>query len=356
MKKIILPILPNRPIKKNEKTKEGYFLLKKFYKHGYVKNMLFDNKSIKYDKKYQNDQSNSMLFRKHMLHSYGILKRRFPKKSKLVEVGCGKGAFLEIVKNDNYFDYKGFDETYEGSNKNIQARNLNDKDRIFADIIVLRHTLEHINSPLKFLDLLKKIFPKNSSIFIEVPQFNWIKQNKVLFDFTYEHVNYFTTKSLCAFFSKTEAYGNFFNDQYQYCIAKLDNLENKNIKKYEIKKNWKEFDFNIYLNSFKKNVSNFINFSNIWIWGGSTKGVLFLKHLADLEPKLYKNVRAVIDINKKKQNFFTPSTNVKIYPPKKLFNDLKKNDLIIVMNPNYIPEVKQMIFKNTKKKIIVTSV
>ena len=46
MKKIILPILPNRPIKKNEKTKEGYFLLKKFYKHGYVKNMLFDNKSI----------------------------------------------------------------------------------------------------------------------------------------------------------------------------------------------------------------------------------------------------------------------------------------------------------------------
>lgn len=355
MKKIILPILPNKPLKKNSKTKEGYFLLKQYYKYGYVKNVLFRDNLIKYDKNYQNDQSNSLLFQKHMMHIYKIIKNNFPKNSNLVEVGCGKGAFLDIVKKDSYFNYKGFDATYEGKDKNINARNLNTKDKISADIIVLRHTLEHINSPLKFLNFLKKIFPKTSSIFIEVPQFEWIIKNKVLFDFTYEHVNYFTSKSLCSLFSKTRLHGNVFNNQYQFCIANINQLKNTDIKSYEKKKNWNEFNFSSYIKFFKKKIEHLKYYNNIWIWGGSTKGVIFLKHLSDLRPNLFKKISGVIDINKKKQGLFTPSTKIKIYPPKKLFVSINKGDLILVMNPNYIFEIKKLILKKIKEKVKIST-
>ena len=351
MKKITLPVLPNTPLKKKNKTKEGYFLLKQFYKYGHVKNVLFRNDLVKYDKKYQNDQSNSLTFQKNMNFVYKILKENFPKKSNLVEVGCGKGAFLSIVKKDNYFNYKGFDETYEGKDKNIHARKLNAKEKIFADIIVLRHTLEHIDSPLKFLNFLKKIFPENSSIFIEVPQFEWIVKNKVLFDFTYEHVNYFTSKSLRSLFSKTKLHGNIFKNQYQFCIANLNKLKHEDIKLYEDKKNWNEFNLSNHIKSFKKKVEYLKNYNNIWIWGGSTKGVMFLKHLSDLRPDLFKKISGVIDINKKKQGLFTPSTKIKIYSPNKLFGNTVKVDLILVMNPNYVFEIKKTLLNKMKRKV-----
>ena len=45
-------------------------------------------------------------------------------------------------------------------------------------MVVLRHVLEHIPKPYEFLLLLKSVF-KKSKIYIEVPEFNWIKKIKL---------------------------------------------------------------------------------------------------------------------------------------------------------------------------------
>ena len=99
-------------------------------------------------------------------------------------------------------------------------------------------------------------------------------------------------KSLCSLFSKTRLHGNVFNNQYQFCIANINQLKNTDIKSYE-KKNWNEFNFSIILNSLKK-IEHLKYYNNIWIWGGSTKGVIFLKHLSDLRPNLFKKISGVI--------------------------------------------------------------
>jgi hypothetical protein len=39
-------------------------------------------------------------------------------RDSLVEVGCGKGLFLEMLLTEG-FDIDGFDPTYEGSNSRI---------------------------------------------------------------------------------------------------------------------------------------------------------------------------------------------------------------------------------------------
>ena len=58
------------------------------------------------------------------------------------------------------------------------GRYLNSDDRIEADIVVLRHTLEHIKNPFDFLKMLRDIFGDEAFVFIEVPQFNWIEKKQ----------------------------------------------------------------------------------------------------------------------------------------------------------------------------------
>ena len=345
MKKISLPILPNAPLSALKSSNyEGEFKLRRHRKLQFVENVLFHTKKITYKSTYQNDQSNSELFRSHMTKVYHKIKNNFPKGSKLVEVGCGKGRFLEIVKYDDHFDYRGFDTSYEGKDNKIENRYLTEKDRIQADVVVLRHTLEHIPSPHKFLLLLSKIFPSKALIFIEVPQLDWIEKNQVLFDFTYEHVNYFNTYSLCSFFSEVIEKGNFFGGQAQYLLAKFNSLDLSTWKNYTDSNAWEKYDFSCYYDAFRKLTNPFKKFKKIWIWGGATKGVLFLKHLSNCDKKLFKSILGVVDINPMKQGNFTPSTLIKIVSPKTFFcESVNKDDIVIVMNPNYFSEVKDLI-------------
>ncbi|MCB0475713.1 MAG: methyltransferase domain-containing protein [Flavobacteriaceae bacterium] len=354
MKVIKLPTIPNSPVKNGESSKEGDFLLKKFGSFGFVQNILFDESIIDYDEKYQNNQSISTIFQNHMNSVYQLLKTNFPKGSKLVEVGCGKGSFLDIVRIDGHFQYKGYDKTYEGDDENIEARYLVHSDTMEADVVVLRHTLEHIKEPYLFLKFLCNVFiNKETYIFIEVPQFGWIEENNIIFDFTYEHVNYFNKESLCSLFSQVDGYGDLFAGQYQYCLARLNSLVGSEWTSFNEEAKWSDFDFNEYVEKFRSNVTPLYNFERIWVWGGATKGVLFLKHLSDLFPEIFCKVVGVVDINPKKQGLFTPSTNIEIVPPSRLFFNSQNGDGVIVMNPNYIDEVEKEIQQNVKKSVKV---
>ena len=71
----------------------------------------------------------------------------------------------------------------------------------------------------------------------------------------------------------------------------------------KIKKIGMSLIYQIILNLLKKKVEYLKNYNNIWIWGGSTKGVMFLKHLSDLRPDLFKKISGVIDINKKNKGY-----------------------------------------------------
>ena len=355
MKVLKLPVLPNSPVLYNSEVLEGEFLLKKFGSFEFVKNVRFDSSLIKYDENYQNNQGDSLVFRTHMNKVYSLIKSKFVKGSRLIEVGCGKGAFLEIVKEDGYFDYAGYDAAYEGGDEKIHSRYLTEEDSLIADVIVLRHTLEHVESPYKFLKLLNKIFNSDALIFIEVPQFEWIENNKVLFDFTYEHVNYFTTRSLCSLFSKVLSYGDLFNGQYQFCLAKLDSISKYEWEYSDIESQWSDYEFDGYIDRFLSDVKFLDSCDRIWVWGGATKGVLFLKYFSELKPHGFEKVVSVVDINEKKQSLFTPSTNLKIISASEMFDLCCEGDAVLVMNPNYLNEVKALIEENVSYELEVFS-
>ena len=202
-------------------------------------------------------------------------------------------------------------------------------------MIILRHTLEHINRPLKFLKDIDIATSNNAMIFIEVPCFDWIVKHKAFWDIFYEHCNYFTSECLRNLFKKSK-HALFFNDQYQYILASLDDLEFTAQKAARIYKNSTE--------SFMNNISNCRNFVNshpgLIVWGAGAKGVTFVNIM---DPGC-KNISCVVDINPKKQNKYVAKTAHNIISPEEL--DKFNGGDILVMNENYVEEVKLTINKN----------
>ena len=339
---LVVPIMPNRPLKSlSDNEIFGEILLRKNLVNGLIENESFNSNIVSYDTDYHGNQSLSLTFKNHMSDVLKILKQNCPEGSKFVEIGCGKGDFLELIQKDKTFKIYGYDKSYNGNNKAIQKRFLIPSDKIDADLVILRHVIEHIQKPHEFLKFLYDIFGA-VDIFIEAPEVNWIISNNAFFNITYEYVNYFSQKSLAEFFLTFKKQGLFFGKQYQYIFANLKELK---YSEYSVSYNsnkWLKINFyDLFPNLI--NVFDQINIltkkNSLYVWGGGTKGVLFCHHLKQLNPALFEKVVAVIDISKMKQNKFLPSTHLSIISEEKFFSLQNGNEYIIIMNKIYENEI-----------------
>jgi 2-polyprenyl-3-methyl-5-hydroxy-6-metoxy-1,4-benzoquinol methylase len=84
---------------------------------GLIYNSAFSPGLVVYDKNYDNEQGNSIFFQQHLNVVADMIEDIIGKNS-IVEVGCGKGLFLEILLKRG-FDIYGFDPTYTGDNPRI---------------------------------------------------------------------------------------------------------------------------------------------------------------------------------------------------------------------------------------------
>lgn len=339
-----VPIIPNRPLKfPGEAEAFGKMSLRRNLRNDLIENASFDPRLIEYDTDYQNNQSLSASFEAHMRKVLDILKARYPKGSKLVEVGCGKGDFLEMLQADGSFVASGYDGAYEGNNPVIEKRFLSASDRLDADLVILRHVLEHIKRPHEFLRLLSEIF-RSADIYIEVPDFGWIEKHQAFFDITYEHVNYFTPLSLSNLFSSVKERGLLFGDQYQFVVAAF---EDANIDEYEraydAEQDWQALDFEALFPGFQAAILDLERSSTdrpVYIWGAATKGVMFCHHLQRLRPTVFARVQAAIDINPMKANRYMPSVHLPIFDVDTFCDQAGGNELVVIMNPNYRDEIE----------------
>ena len=261
--------------------------------NGFVFSADFSDSLIDYDSHYQNEQSNSAYFRKHLDNVVEIMEHNKCLDGKVVEIGCGKAFFMDMLLQKG-IDIIGFDPTYEGESPKVIKDFFSDKYAdVGAELIILRHTLEHISKPFDFIKTVAKANNYKGKIYIEVPTFEWILANNASEDIFYEHCNYFTLETLQQFFYKSVG-GHFFNGQYIYVIADLadvkNEIEKKNIIPYEVK--------------FKERIEEYKNLikpsESYAIWGAGAKGSTFL----NLIDKQCQKIKLVIDINpKNKINF-----------------------------------------------------
>jgi len=299
---------------------------------GFIFNKVFEPHIMNYDVHYQNEQSNSDIFKNHLKYVLQLLKSFGLENKKVVEVGCGKAVFFEMMQKDG-IDCWGFDPTYEGSDSRIKKEYFDETQKgISADVIVMRHTLEHITQPFSFLHTIAKANDYKGYLFIEVPTFDWIVSKNAFWDIFYEHCNYFTEQSLAVMFDDAIT-GNFFGGQYIYLWADLGKLR-ATIPDGVVFTKRSSLTFENRLEEYRRLLNGSGSFA---IWGAGAKGSTFL-NLLDKKREL---VQYVIDINPAKQNKFIAGTGHPIVSPDILFQKPVNN--ILVMNENYLEEIKAAV-------------
>ena len=167
-------------------------------------------------------------------------------------------------------------------------------------------------------------------ILIEVPDFEWIKKKQAFWDIYYEHCNYFTPQTLAALFRRSDSWC-LFDGQYQGLIADLADLRQTVHRDHRPKRGYKFPDTRpTYAHQLPDE-------GLVFVRGASSKGVTFLNHM---DPERQR-VEALIDINPKKQGRFIPTTGQQIRPPDYLDEISDTAMTILVVNPNYLAEIKE---------------
>lgn len=327
-----LPIFQNQMYASSNEAKncpQGGIKLVEDQLTGLVYNKAFDPSLMVYDSSYQNEQGVSPLFLNHLKQVSDLVLRYLGDKA-VIEVGCGKGLFLEIL-SQNGCDVTGFDPTYEGQSEKIQKQYFSPDIGMKAKGLVLRHVLEHIQDPYNFLNLLKSANGGGGRIYIEVPCFDWICEHDAWFDIFYEHVNYFRLKDFYRMFGSIIDSGHLFGGQYLYVVADLSTLQEPLLDS----QNPVQFPEN-----FGKSLIKKVKFSSggVAVWGGASKGVIFALY----SERAGRSVDIVIDINPAKQGKYLPLTGILVQSPDTALKSLPHGSSIVVMNSNYLEEIKLM--------------
>jgi hypothetical protein len=358
MPRLLVPTVPNSPLSTREDAQAyGEIALRRNAALNFIENAAFDPGIMRYDGNYQNSQAFSGHFLDHMQNVVQLLKRHFPKNASATEVGCGKGDFLQLLERDGHFAVRGYDATYEGTDPAIEARYLTAADRVDSDLVILRHVLEHVPQPHAFLDMLAGVFGR-STIYIEVPNLDWIIENETFFDITYEHVNYFSPESLANLFAPgavIEA-GLLFEGQYQYVLADLSRLSASFPAEY-VDAPWEPVAFDELFPHLQATIERveaaLAGGREGYLWGAATKGCMFLVHCAGRK-NLTGNIKFAIDVNPGKCGKFLPGSLVPIVPPADFFANASREGLLIVSNPNYYDEIVYEVSKSRLRDMEVT--
>lgn len=321
--------------------------------NGFICNKLFDNSKMYYDENYDNLVP-SEFHKNYYSKIIKFLDESYLNHSNpvILDIGCGKGNFLmqTIEELDKNVKGIGIDPSYEGAlmlnegrllfiREYFNKEHLNNIDNI--SLIILRHTLEHIENPTSFLKQLFQLFDsnkyKNIPIFIEVPDVDWIFDNKCYWDFFYEHVNYFSKYSLFNCIKEAGGYvesiKNEFGDQYLWAQAIINHeIENKNNP--FILKDYSNSVFNELIERYNNKIKKNSEASEIVIWGMASKGIIYSLIANNLNTK----IDYYVDVNLNKQEKYIPKIGKKIVSPENLPKDKKLS--IICMNPNYTEEIR----------------
>ena len=331
-----LPVFQNRIFHSEEDARNcvtGDVVLEQDVVTGLISNKAFRPELMKYDADYHNEQGLSSVFQSHLQNVAEIVLKHFSGLS-LIEVGCGKGGFLESLQALG-FEITGLDPAYEGTNPRILKEYFSASAGLKGEGIILRHVLEHVPDPVAFLAKICEANGGKGRIYIEVPCFDWICDRRAWFDIFYEHVNYFRLSDFHRMFGTVYEAGRIFDGQYLYVVADLVTLRVPAAGEGD------RFEFPPhFLDSVTRHAAELMDrkSSPPVIWGAASKGVIFALFMA----RAGAGVGAVIDINPAKQGKFMPVTGLQVRSPGEALKTMPAGSEILVMNGNYLEEIKTL--------------
>jgi 2-polyprenyl-3-methyl-5-hydroxy-6-metoxy-1,4-benzoquinol methylase len=269
------------------------------------------------------------------------------KKKKIIEIGCGKGAMLDIFKKAGTYpfgmEWNVNSIAYGGkNNKNIIRGFIEDVKKIPLgpfDGFVCYNFLEHLPDPNKAIKNIFNNIKDNALGVITVPNFSYLLKTNCFYEFVPDHLLYFKKKNIKYLFKRNsfqiiecKTINN--DNDIQIIVKKITNNKNIEIKKRKTKrlnllKKYKKVE-----NLIKNLKSIVIEYKNnnkkIAVWGAGhrTLALLSLSNLHEIE--------YIIDSADFKQGKYAPILHKKIVHPD--FLRTNKVDLLIIMVPGIYPD------------------
>lgn len=315
------------------------------------------NNQLSYKTQYDANRSFSKKFDQYLNNVISFLETNIFKKNtvnNILEIGFGDGIFLKKLSELKKYNFKkilGFDPSTNLSKKNkikkirLFKKYYTRKDIVKPDLVILRHTLEHISDVRNFIKLLLHEKPK--FLFIEVPCKSFVYKGNIHY-YSNEHCSYFDYYSL-QFLLKDLGYKT-------VNIKKVFNGENliaiftKSEEKINLLKNPKSPIPKYNLSDIQNKIFKNFNFKYDFLWGAAGKGVTLLNVL-NIN---YKKVPYIIDVNKNIQGKFICLAGTEIISPNSLSKYVHKKSKIFVMNKVYRNEIKNILSRlKLKNKVFV---
>jgi SAM-dependent methyltransferase len=324
---------------------------------GFIFNHLFDEAVMGYSTNFEESQHFSSTFNAFAKRLACEVAEKCAIDGRYVlEIGCGKGEFLRELCTAGNATGLGIDPGYRADEGRSIA---NDKvkfitdffsekyEHLDADVVVCRHTLEHIASVANFVRSIRTMIGNRSdtSVFFETPDAKRVLAEGAFWDIYYEHCSYFSPGAHARLF-RQEGFDVtelclVFDDQYIVQYAKPE--PRRSAARFALEQDLAEMHRLVV--EFPERVKEVqdswrIRVRSAWkdgqrivLWGGGSKAVSFVTSLG-----LTEEIAAAVDINPYKQGKFMPGTGHPVIAPKDLVG--QPPDLVIVMNPIYVSEIK----------------
>lgn len=319
---------------------------------GHLFNLAFDPALMDYTQQYENSLHFSPRFQSYAQSLATRLVDRYDLRGKtIIEIGSGKGDFLRLICDIGHNRGVGFDPSYEpqpGDEDNPQVTFIQEyysPAHYKADCICCRHVLEHVEFPHDFVSSVRQsIGDRETVVYFEVPNAAYTLRDLGIWDLIYEHYSYFSAPSLAKLFTQSgfeiQELAESFGGQYlgiearavsQPTVLDTDlSLLSAHVTAFASRYHEKVALWRQALAEIAANGHRAV------IWGGGSKGVTFLNILNAADVIGY-----VVDINPRKQGKYVAGTGQQIVAPD--FLKSYRPDLVIIMNPLYGDEIRQMM-------------
>jgi SAM-dependent methyltransferase len=320
---------------------------------GFITNVAFRPELLEYGDAYENDQTHSTAYTAHSDTFLTLLLEQGVRNKFVMEVGCGQGQFLKRLCAEGPNRGVGFDPAYRGPDTldGVPATFVRELlcgqvPREAPDLLVCRHVLEHVADPMLLLQDVRAALGRSARLAFEMRTVDWILEQTIVQDLYYEHCSYFTPDSLRFAFERA-GFTNFkatraFGGQYMWATADWVRgltpptprpTPGRSValaERYRLQEVAQ-------IASLRSNLERLRASGPVAVWGAGAKGVTYLNVL-DPECVL---VACAVDINSRKQGRYVAGTGHPIICP----DQLRAHGVssVVVMNPNYVDEVRAAI-------------
>ena len=322
----------------------------------YIGNRTYDSSKIHFTE-YNYSQHHSPKYQHYIKSLVSDLSESYHLRNKtVVDVGCGKGYFLnELCKGGQNRGF-GIDPSYKVTAEvSVDQENLTFiKDfysekyaYINGDFVSCRHVIDELEWPKRFVSPLKGALRENedSLVFLELPNGLTTFKKELFWNIGYAKRSWFTPASLSTFIQycgfQVVHVKELFDDQYLGIVGKINfsNSAPDSIAGEVLS------EMNTLLKKFADNFKNEIEHwekkietleganEQIIIWGAGMRGLNFLNKFANK-----KVIPAIVDINPNRQGKYLPGSGYRI-DSIDLLKTIKP-DKILISNPTYEKEIK----------------